>query len=356
MNQLVDFYHDSGHSIFEQIRKDTPELPAFMVRHRAMAETELEGLSRGEFADPGSRIFPICSKAETWNSIAYFNRQRFQDQVSKTAALSPMSFEAREKIRENLAKAASMWGLDDDEVEQLSAQVNLKVPKTASAENGVEFGGTVVPVSDAAQGAAVIDQFLSAASKLSEPVRRVTALNVLKAANAVDTVVDEGKIRELMQHAGAATCSNGDAVTVIDGVLPYVPHYAETATPLRQVRARLSGLGKADLMEPAQVNDLVDSLEAICHRYNIKNASVGEGLRRITPVDIDAETEAIADIVKLPGGIMARKSAIAENAMTLSAMMHNMYNVEAHRPEDIVAALGRMSPREILPLRNHIGA
>jgi hypothetical protein len=37
-------------------------------------------------------------------------------------------------------------------------------------------------------------------------------------------------------------------------------------------------------------------------------------------------------------------------------MLHNMYSVEAHRPEEIISALSKMTPREILPLRAHIGA
>jgi hypothetical protein len=358
MNQFVDFYSDNSHLIFDQVKTET-SLPPFMVKHQAMSEDALAKLGRGEFADPDSRLFPICSKAETWTSIAYFNRQRFQDpvqgQVQKQAALSPMSFEAREMIRETLAKAASMWGLDDEEVAQLSAQVNLKVPKKAET-NEVMFCGTAVPVVDAEGGRKVVEQFLSAAPRLPESLRRETALGVLKAANAVETKADEDQIRALMQHAGAATCTAEDVVTVLDGIVPYVPHYAESIDSLRQVRTGMSKMDKGTLLPPSQVNDLVASLEAIVHKYNIKNANVSEGLRRITTVDLNREQEAMADLVKLPGGIMARKTAIAENAMSLSNMLHSLYKVEAHRPEEIVEALGKMTPREILPLRNHIGA
>jgi len=353
MNPFVDIYHDKSKTVLQQIMADRPDLPPFVVQHRAMTDDEIAHLSSAEFADMRNRMFPICSRAETWNSIAYFNRQPL---VEKKAVLSPESFAAREMIRETLAKAASLWGLDDEEVEMLSKQVTLRVPKKAETDNIIEFHGTSVPVTDAISGKTVVAQFLECASDMPESERRSTATCVLKAASSVDTVVPEAQIRTLLQHAGAATCTREDALSVLDGVIPYIPHYAEAAKTTRNVRDCLRKMPEGSLMQPNDVNAMVDSLESISHRYDIRHAAVAEGLRRITTADIEAEMAEQADMVKLPGGIMARKSAIAENAMTLSDMMHNLYQVEAHRPEDIVTALGKLTPREILPLRNHIGA
>jgi hypothetical protein len=351
MTQFVDFYKDKDKALLAEIRQEKAELPPFIVNHRAMSDEELGKLSRGSFADQASRTFPICSKAETWHSIAYFNKQ-----LSKQAKLSPMSAQAREEIRETLAKAASLWGLDDEEVEKLREQVNLKVTKTAEAENCIEFAGTAVPVRTAAEGKDAVYQFLDVAYGMPEQTRRHTALGVMKAASSVGAKIEEEDVRTLLQHAGAATCTVGDAVTVLDSIIPFIPHYAEACAPACGVRDELLKRKSGDLLDPKEVNDLVASLEGVAHKFNIKQASISDSLRRITPADIEAEHAAIADVVKLPGGIMARKSAISENAMNLSDMLHNMYSVEAHRPEEIISALSKMTPREILPLRAHIGA
>ena len=349
--QFVDFYKDSAKAIAQMIRKEKAQLPPFMVRHRAMSEDELSGLSRGSFADPDTRTFPICSRAETWHSIAYFNRQ-----VLKQAALSPMSAEARNKVRAMLTKAASLWGLDDDEVEQLKNQVNLNIVKTAEAENTISIGGTSIEVKDAEAGKEAACQFLDVAPGMSEGLRRRTANSVMKAASAVGTELEETEIRTLLQHAGAATCTVGDAVTVMDGIVPFIPHFALCRESAGRLRDAMAARPSGSLLQPKEVNDLVASLESIVDRYNIKNANVSEALRRITPVDLQDEYKAMTDVVKLPGGIMARKTAVAENAETLSNTLHNMYSVTAYKPDDIIKALRGMTPREILPLRQYIGA
>ena len=349
--QFVDFYKDSAKAIDQMIRQEKAHLPPFMVRHRAMSDNELAGLSRGSFADPDTRTFPICSRAETWHSIAYFNRQ-----VLKQAALSPMSAEARNKVRAMLTKAASLWGLDDEEVEQLKNQVNLNIVKTAEAENSIDVGGTSIEVKDAEAGKTAACQFLDIAHGMPEGLRRRTANSVMKAASAVGTELEEDEIRALLQHAGAATCTAGDAVTVMDGIVPFIPHFAECLEPALRLRDAMASRPGGTLLQPKEVNDLVASLESIVDRYNIKKANISEALRRITPVDLQEEYKAMSDIVKLPGGILARKTAVAENAETLSNALHNMHGVTAYKPEAIIKALRGMTPREILPLRQYIGA
>jgi len=94
MNPFVDIYHDKSKTVLQQIMADRPDLPPFVVQHRAMTDDEIAHLSSAEFADMRNRMFPICSRAETWNSIAYFNRQPL---VEKKAVLSPESFAARRK-------------------------------------------------------------------------------------------------------------------------------------------------------------------------------------------------------------------------------------------------------------------
>ena len=72
------------------------------------------------FADSVHRAYPVDSKANTWLSAAYF---------AKTAADDPWGETARAYTRDNLIRAAEMYGIADDVNKVLSAE------KKAAAES-----------------------------------------------------------------------------------------------------------------------------------------------------------------------------------------------------------------------------
>jgi len=327
--QLVDFYHDPDKVVFEHIRQ-TRTLPPFVVAHRAMSEDELKKLDAREFADASHRMFPVCSAAETWTSIAYFN-------VLKQALLSAESAAGREDIRTMLSKAASLWGLNDDEVQELAKNVTLGIPKKAEAE--------VTPSEQ-------VKRFLANAPVIPVMTRKEEAEVLLKAA---ETELDPDTRTQLMVHAGAATCTAGEAQAVLTKVIPQVPFRSEYRPILQALRESLNHQASSDLLDPDDATNLMACLEKVTQQYHIRKAHI-EDLRSFTMGDAVALQKEAEDSVRLPGGIFAKKSAISENASQLSIHLSNIHSVDAHRPEEILAALQKLSPTEILPFRPLIGA
>lgn len=333
MSEFVDFYRDSKGVIFEAIKQKYAQgskLPPFIINHRAMTETELKALSPQEFALPEKRLFPICSKAETWKSIAYFN-------ILKKAALSPASAKDRERIRQMLAKAASLWGLNDDEVEELAKNVNLSIPKEASTET----------VRDA------VTQFINVADAFPEPERRDIANTLLKVAESEP--LKEEELNILLKHAGAATCVASDVTSILDEIIPQIPYRSPYYKPLVDLRNTTIHMAASDIMDPEDISNLVSTIEEIAQRYHIKT-NAADKLRKFSLADAHKAIAEINDIVRLPGGIRAKKSAVAENAKEISIYLSNLHNVEAYTPDEIISTFNKMSPVDILPFRSLIGA
>lgn len=337
MRQLFDIYHDSGKTVFSNICQDYEArkqgMPAFVVNHRAMSDTDLAKLAPSEFAAPRDRMFPICSKADTWTSIAYYNA------LAKKAALSPASATDREEIRGMLAKAASLWGLDDDEVKQLVHDVTLAMPRKASADEA--------PVGERAAA------FSRQALQLAEPERREQATMLLRAAEAEDFEPEMRK--QLFKHAGAATCTAQDAAVFIGEILPQIPFRSEFKRPLSDMQTALLHMAASDLLDPDDVSGLVGIVEKVETTYHLKRAA-SDRLRLFGPDDAAEVTRDLDDQIRLPGGIVARKSAIEENAALIGNHLSNLCQVDAYGPEQITEALGKLSPVEVASFRPLIGA
>jgi len=332
--KMVDFYHDAGGDVFTRIQAGLQshgkELPPFIVGHRAMTEKEHSSLAPGEFAAPAQRLFPISSKAETWKSLAYYG-------VLKSASLTPASAADREGIRTMLAKAASLWGLDDDQVAELAHDVTLTIPKTAESESPV----------------AAIDPFLAKAMSMDEPARREGAGLLLKAAEAEE--LDPERMRQMLVHAGEATCTAGEAAAFLSKLVPKVPLRSDHYKPLSALRDHLRHTASSDILDPDDVNEIVGIVEVVDKQYHLK-VSASESLRRLTLADAVEVVEDSRDVVALPGGIMARKSAMAENSEMIGNHLSNVHGIATDNPAEVMAELLRLSPIDIVPLRPLIGA
>jgi len=330
--RMVDFYHDADGEIFTRIQARLQargkELPPYIVGHRAMSEKEHSGLASSEFADPGQKLFPINSKAETWKSIAYYN-------VLKSASLTPASAADREEIRTMLAKAASLWGLDDDQVAELAHDVTLTVPK--KAESPVE----------------AVEPFLKAAMDMDEPARRESAGRILKAAEAEE--LDPDQMRRMLAHAGEATCTAGEAADFLSRLVPRIPMRSGHYKPLSALRDHLRHTASGEILEPGDVTEMVGIVEAVDKQYHLR-AAASESLRTFTLADAAEVVRDDRDAVTLPGGIMALKSAMSENSEAIGNHLSNIHGIETDNPDEVLAALNGMSPVDIVPLRPLIGA
>ena len=349
----IDFYHDQDKAILSKIEKQ----PEFLVGHRAMSDDELKSLSPGEFADPVNRMFPISSRAETWRSIAYFNRQG-PELIQKTAALSHKSAQEREQTRNLLAKAAQLWGLEDDEVEALSGFVTLGVLKKAEAEPGpgVTYGGTFVPVTPDTANTVACD-FLRHAASMDRDIAKNTAGMLLKAAASASAELPADTSHKLQVQAGLGTCTAREAANAIFKVVPHIPHRAAITKVLSETRRALDKLPEGKLLLASQVSSLSAILSKAGTQYNIPHiAETLSSMRTVTPAVIEAGLNVRLDRVKLPGGVRASKAAIARNAEWLGTWLSNTHQAEAYTPDEIIDTLKKLTPVEILPLRARIGA
>lgn len=332
MRTFTDAYNDPDGEVFRSIQRRYESqgcaLPSFVVRHRAMAGDELSRLKPTEFALPAKRLFPVCSKAETWKSIAYFN-------VLKTAALTPASAQEREETRGLLAKAASLWGLDDDEVKSLVHDVTLALPKKAEAEPDVRA-----------------DTFLKKAPALSMEERREQAGLILRAASA--EALDGDTLRALQKHAGAATCTAGEAVRALEAVITEIPYLSDYRKPFIALQDSLRRTASAELLDPADVSEMVGLLEQAERQYRLKTASA-EKLRTFVMSDALASVDGRLDETSLPGGIIAKRASVEANAERIGTYLSNRHGIDVYGPEAVLAALKGMAPVDIVPLRPLIG-
>lgn len=347
----IDYYSDPDKKIMQSVE----ELPPFLAGHRAMTEKELDSLGNRAFADPAHRRFPIASRAETWRSIAYFNRQPM---VHKEALLSPQSAKQRTEIRNMLAKAAQLWGLDDDEVAKLSDTVTLGVQKQAEGEeerNGFNFNGTFVEVSKD-NAAEVAEDFMAHAASIDHLERIETAELVLKAAESAGAQLPPDVSSKLEAHALKGTCTARDASNAVDAILPYVPHKSASHKTLAQIRRTLDGMNADRLLLPSMVKNLGTSIASVGKKYHIlKTAEVMQKLQTVTPTLIDTRLNEKRDEVNLPGGIVASRKHIASQAEWFSNWLSNHHSAEAYTPEEITDALQTLTPVELLPLRKRLG-
>lgn len=321
---MQDYYTDTDKTVWSEIAQ-RPDLPEF-VRHRALSEEDHKRLAPTEFADPSARLYPICSKAETWRSIAYFNA------VPHQALLSPASAKEREHIRTMLAKAASLWGLNDDEVQKLSEQVTLHVAEAEAPEID-------------------LPTFLRTADTFEPEQRRQTADLLLKAAETSDTELAEDVRRRLQKYAGAGTCSVLEASCTIRDLLKEVPYRSDARPMLVDIQQSLAHKAEGELLAPRDVDVLEDLIETVAKRYHIRKFAATERLRTFVLEDAKEVGEEVADRVELPGGIMARKAAVSENAKRIGVALHNLHGIDAYSPEEQLTQLQRLTPVELLPFR-----
>lgn len=346
---LEDFYH----SVDNRMQADIlgrRNVPAFVVSHRAASEADLSSLKKGEFADPEHRMFPIDSKANTWLSIASFNQS-----VLKTAAASPMTVKAREGIRVVLAKAASMWGLDDDEVKNLTSAVTLTAPE---APEGFVFrkASTEYRIKTAAECEKAIGEFVSKAAKLTQEVRQETGEWLLKIASTVGASLENDNGVALCRHAGLGTCLGKTASTVTSDVLRKLPVGGEVAATVRAMRDALYHLPPDELLPIPFVRKLASSLGAVNDAHFLRIPDIDARLFGIGPAEIVQADAATADIVRLPGGMCASHTAISENAEIISNYLANRHGLDVYTPDDMIKAMNGMSSMELVPLRHLIGA
>lgn len=336
MSRLVDFYTDPDKMVLRSIERryesQGSALPAFVTK-RAMSESEVKALAPSEFACPEKRLFPVCSRADTWRSIAYFN-------VLKSAALSPASAREREGIRAMLAKAASLWGLDDAEVADLVQDVTLALPKKAESAPR--------PVADR------IAAFDRAAPRMDDASRRAEADSILKAAAAEGEELDADARAMLLRRAGAATCTAATARRVVGRVLAELPFGSPQRDTLDKLHDSLFRMAASELLDPEDTAALVEHVERVAGHYHIKQAAADE-MREFGADDAERILAEERDKVRLPGGIMARKSAVAENVKPIGIRLANDHGIEAYGVEDTLAALGRLAPVDLLPFRSLIG-
>ena len=96
-------------------------MPEYVSRSEPLEKEAADKLPIELFADQAGRHFPVNNKANTWLSAAFFNENQ-----EKLAA------DLRESVKEMIVKAASIYNIDQDVADVLSAEKKAEItaPRT----------------------------------------------------------------------------------------------------------------------------------------------------------------------------------------------------------------------------------
>jgi hypothetical protein len=183
MKNNMDFYTDKNKSILASISQSI-EIPEDVLQKKANERLDTD-MSDNAFGDPANKLWPVDSRADTWLSLAYF---------TKTAS---SGYPGREKVKETLRKAASLWEIPYSVVTNIEEALTPAVPKQAAA--------AAVPV--ATEGQSLLDN----ASKYTYASRLAKAEMLLKRAGETGEILDHSMHQSLERMAAQGRCSAEDA-------------------------------------------------------------------------------------------------------------------------------------------------
>lgn len=153
------------------------EFPDYVRSHQLMDKQAAATLSPGEFADDSKGAFPICSKADTWLSAAYF---------SETSGGAYKEAYYRNYVEGRIRDAASVWGISNEVDEILGRSIEKEA---AAIFTGLPDGS--FPMRHAEEVKQAMAFYRENRNDYSYEDRFTITSNICKAASAYGVATDD---------------------------------------------------------------------------------------------------------------------------------------------------------------------
>jgi hypothetical protein len=265
-------------------------LPEFVKTASVISAEDVPGLEPNCFADVYTKSFPICSKADTWLSAAFFQKNASEDMIT----------EAR------LRDACDMWGIDWD-----STAVK-PMDKTASAPDPVgqieyKSGDKVlhtVQYFDNDQLNKIASDILEDARKYTFEIRQGVAKQLLKHAAegrfTNDTVI---RLQKCAGYGVGTVSAVEEAANIRRHSIPFRAEYDEIRNELLEMNKMAHAINQQGIISPEYLEKFaaaLDHIDATCGKHYAHNLPAPEqDLFGVSMHEFDAYNN---DLIKLANG------------------------------------------------------
>jgi hypothetical protein len=317
------------------------EIPSFVKEAHLMEEPSLYKLKGAQFADSGNRMFPINSRAETWLSAAYIQKQAHEGSTIDSSTMF--------RIKE----ACELWDIDFESI-QGDTVVH---EKTASRSISISYkDDNAVHAVTSANCGDHLDKIASdiLAGNHTHVIRRNVARQLLGAKDALGHSFDRGTQISIEKVAGygvghisAVTQAIAQRRCAID---KSCPHHVESLRLVEKVAAESAdkdGIIQGDWLDKvASLLDAVDRQEGLNIKYNDTFTSPERQLYSVCLSEVDSFRDSM---VKLANGRFFMRDKF--NHKKVSEFLSDVFNKEA---KDILKTMEDLDARQSDTLCNYI--
>jgi len=321
----MDHVQDRNRVVLNRVAADV-ELPEFVQTLAIMTPKEASRVNTRSFGDPALRAYPICSKGDTWLSLAYFNR-------------APVDSQKR-TVRTLIDKAASFWQISEEDLAKAAAPLE----KTAAAEAPLcriqfraENGDThTADIRSAEDLTAVASHLLEKAASYTFSTRSDAARQVLCAGLACGQPLDLVSRRALQKMAcfGIGSLERARAALNVRKALSRARHLSmddrlDKVAGILEANASEGGLLTPDWVEKtAEILDRMDRALHLQDQYTVSGAfrRPEDELVSLTQLDLQLLEK---HATKLPDGTWLEKASMDDEFEAYRSVLNSMLEIEA---------------------------
>jgi hypothetical protein len=326
---MKDHVSDKSGAELYKLNAELP-LPDFVKQASVVSSEDLPGMAASNFADIYHKKFPICTKADTWLSSAFFQHHAADDILT----------EAR------LKEACELWDIDWSSTAPKIEKVAAEEPQGQIIyKNDAGVQHYVAPFFKMDHLNKIAEDLLQNPRKFTYEIRKNVARQLLKYAN--DARFTHGFVSDLQKTAayGVGTLSAfEDALNVRRAALPeknFDQVRAELADFNKMAQdASVDGYLKPEFLEKsAAVLDAIDNSCDFGRYYGTSMKAPEQEIFGISMHEFDVYN---SDLIKLANGRYFHSSRM--DFKDMADFLHTAFGKEAgSEQEDIKATMVELS-------------
>lgn len=330
---LLDQIKDKNHSLLHNILQST-SVPNFVKKAHLTTEKEAKDLTDSEFI--GNRTFPIHTKADTWLSLAYFNKQ--------ATGLNPFK---KKVFKEAFEKALDLWEINA--VLQKRAKTIQKESSRTRYKLDYRHNNNIYHTTHI-QGEAgfkkVEEDLLKKASKYTYPIRQYLAEQLI----ATPFSKTSTHKTELYKTASKGTAYPGHVETMLRKRADLykhrhqkgAEHITETLIPFLRKEATGKALTKEATNKILKTLDLLDRTCGLHEKYGSEIHPPEQDFFQFT----DNDKKLLQKYSTSIGPFTVDKDVIRNNTSKITYLMKEAWNKEFS--EDTLEKLSKKQATDIL--------
>ena len=263
---MKDQVDDINNSELMQLNHDLP-LPEFVKQASVVSSEDISSMDSSNFADVRNKKFPICSKADTWLSAAYFQK-RAADNADDAA------------VGARLRDACSLWGVDWDSVSPMQYKQASEVEPAGVVRYEDEDGTCLHKTAYYSGGdlAKIASDLLDNPGKYNYAIRKSVSRQLL--AKRASFSPSSATISSLQKSAGYGTgtlesCLH--AISVRTAALPKTNHDS-VREGLQAFQKEACEQSKGGYLSPEFLDKTASVLDHLDNTYGFSSRHYGKSM------------------------------------------------------------------------------